>query len=183
MAAAAHYFQSAIVPGLLQTAEYARRVLQLHDAIGGQDYAAAVARRLDRQQVLYDEAHQFEFLVTEQALRARVGPTNVLIPQLDRIGQLSTLSNVTIGVIPSSVPITTLVMHAFALFEPAAEEQSPFVIVELVHGEVTVRDPRGVGLYQDRLAHLRESAIYGDEVRALLALIGREYRETAADPG
>jgi transcriptional regulator with XRE-family HTH domain len=180
MAAVAHYFQSAIVPGLLQTAEYARRVLQLHDAIGGQDYAAAVARRLDRQQVLYDETHQFEFLVTEQALRARVGPTSVLIPQLDRIGQLSTLSNVTIGVIPSTVPITTLVMHAFALFEPAAEEQSPFVIVELVHGEVTVRDPRGVGLYQDRLARLRESAIYGDEVRALLALISREHRESGA---
>jgi transcriptional regulator with XRE-family HTH domain len=179
LAAAAHYYQLAVVPGLLQTAEYARRVLQLHDAIGDQDYAAAVARRIERQQVLYDEARQFEFLVTEQALRTSIGPQSAIIPQLDRIVQISTLSNVTVGLLPSAVPVSALVMHAFALFEPATEGQPPFVIIELAHGEVTVRDPKGVGLYQDRLARLRESAIYDDEARALLASLAHEFGGTS----
>jgi transcriptional regulator with XRE-family HTH domain len=176
-AAVVHYYQGALVPGLLQTAEYARRVFQLHDAVGGQDFARAVAKRLDRQQVLYDEARQFEFLVTEQALRARIGPASLVAPQLDRIGQISTLSNVTIGLIPSTAQATTLVMHAFVLFEPANDEP-PFVLVELAHGEVTVRDPRGVELYQDRLARLRQMAVFGDDARELLASIAREHRQT-----
>jgi Domain of unknown function (DUF5753) len=47
-------FQPVVVPGLLQTAEYARRVLALVDVSGQRDVAAAAAR-LERQAVLYDE--------------------------------------------------------------------------------------------------------------------------------
>jgi transcriptional regulator with XRE-family HTH domain len=172
-AATVHYYQGAIIPGLLQTAEYARRVFQLHDAVGGQDYASAVAKRLDRQQVLYDETHQFEFLITEQALRARIGPASLVAPQLDRIRQISTLSNVDVGIIPSTAQATALVMHAFVLHEPLDTEQPPFVLIELAHGEVAVRDPRGVELYQDRLARLRQMAVFGDDARALLTSIAR----------
>jgi transcriptional regulator with XRE-family HTH domain len=172
-AATVHYYQGAFIPGLLQTAEYARRVFQLHDAVGGQDYASAVAKRLDRQQGLYDESRQFEFLITEQALRARIGPASLVAPQLDRIGQISTLSNVEVGIIPSTAQATTLVMHAFVLHEPLDEEQPPFVLIELAHGEVAVRDPRGVELYQDRLARLRQMALFGDDGRALLTSIAR----------
>lgn len=172
-AGAIHHYQVAVIPGLLQTAEYARRVFQLHDAVGGQDYTSAVAKRLERQQALYDETHQFEFLITEQAIRARIGPASLLGPQLDRIAQISTLSNVTIGLIPSAAQATILVMHAFVLHEPLDSEQPPFVLVELAHGEVAVRDPRGVELYQDRLARLRQMAVFGDDARALLASIAQ----------
>jgi transcriptional regulator with XRE-family HTH domain len=172
-AAAIHHYQVAVIPGLLQTAEYARRVFQLHDAVGDQNYANAVAKRLERQQALYDETRQFEFLITEQALRARIGPANLAAPQLDRIAQLSTLSNVTIGLIPTAAQAITLVMHAFVLHEPLDSEQPPFVLVELAHGEVAVRDPRGVELYQDRLARLRQMAVFDDDARALLASIAR----------
>jgi transcriptional regulator with XRE-family HTH domain len=172
-AATVHYYQGAIIPGLLQTAEYARKVFQLHDAVGGQDYASAVAKRLDRQQALYDETHQFEFLITEQALRARIGPASLVAPQLDRIRQISTLSNVEVGIIPTAAQATTLVMHAFVLHEPLDTEQPPFVLIELAHGEVAVRDPRGVELYQNRLARLRQMAVFGDDARALLTSIAR----------
>jgi transcriptional regulator with XRE-family HTH domain len=171
--ATVHYYQGTFIPGLLQTAEYARRVFQLHDAVGGQDYASAVAKRLDRQQALYEETRHFEFLITEQALRARVGPASLATPQLDRIAQISTLSNVEIGLIPSTVQATILVMHAFVLHEPLDAEQPPFVLIELAHGEVAVRDPRGVELYKDRLARLRQMAVFGDDARALLASIAR----------
>src|SRR5438132_6502443 len=39
-------FQPSLVPGLLQTAEYARRVFTLADVVGRQDYAGAVAARM-----------------------------------------------------------------------------------------------------------------------------------------
>jgi transcriptional regulator with XRE-family HTH domain len=171
-AAAIHNYQVALIPGLLQTAEYARRVFQLTDVVGSQDFARAVAKRIDRQQVIYDESRQFEFLITEQALRARIGPPGLIAPQLDRIGQISTLSNVVVGLIPSVAEVTALVMHAFVLFEPSEDEQSPFVVVELAHGEVIISDPKDIKLYQDRLSLLREMAVFGDAARALLASIG-----------
>jgi len=175
-AAVVHSYQMAVIPGLLQTAEYARRVFQLADPGSDQDYASAVARRLDRQQALYDETRQFEFLLTEHALRVRVGPASLVAPQLDRIAQISTLSNVTIGVIPSTALATTMVMHAFILFEPFDDEEGSFVVVELVHGEVFVSDPQGLKLYHDRLNRLRQMAVFGDDARALFTAIAREQR-------
>jgi transcriptional regulator with XRE-family HTH domain len=78
-------FQPSLVPGLLQTAEYARRVFTLADVVGGQDYAGAVAARMSRQEILFDEDRRFEFLVTEGALRWRLGPPKLLLTQLDRV--------------------------------------------------------------------------------------------------
>jgi hypothetical protein len=61
------------VPGLLQTAEYIRRVFQVFtwDPAGMEphDTSAALAARLRRQEALYDESRQFDFIVTEAALR------------------------------------------------------------------------------------------------------------------
>jgi hypothetical protein len=65
------------------------------------------------------------------------------------------------------------VMHAFVLHEPPDAEQPPFVLIEFAHGEVAERDPRGVELYSDRLARLRQMAVFGDDARALLASIAR----------
>src|SRR2546430_6925406 len=52
-------FQPSVIPGLLQTAEYARRVFGLfHVPYEDDDLAKAAAARLDRQMALYDEDHE-----------------------------------------------------------------------------------------------------------------------------
>jgi Domain of unknown function (DUF5753) len=62
-------FHPAIVPGLLQTAEYTRRVLTLAetDPVRKErhDRPAAIAGRVQRQEALYDKTRQFDFLITE----------------------------------------------------------------------------------------------------------------------
>ena len=67
-----------MVPGLLQTAEYTRHVLAITDIHGWGDHAAAVAARMERQQILYKSARRFEFLLTEAAVRLRLGPPHVM---------------------------------------------------------------------------------------------------------
>ncbi len=62
-------FQTVWLPGLLQTAEYARLLLPLVDVTGVMDHAAAVVARLERQRLLFRRETTFEFLVTEGALR------------------------------------------------------------------------------------------------------------------
>ena len=98
-------YEPSLVPGLLQTAEYARRVFTMFDpAYDELDIPAVVAGRIDRQAALFDPARQFSFLVTETALRWQPGPSSVLLSQLDRISSLSTLENISIGLIPAERP-------------------------------------------------------------------------------
>jgi hypothetical protein len=153
-------FLPTLVPGLLQTAEYARLVFVASDLTGDQDYAAAVQRRIDRQQILYDQGHTFEFILTEAALRRRPGPPTVLVAQLDRIASLATLGNVTISVLPLDVETQAIPWHGFTLNEDVDDEQ-PYVEIETIHAYLTVARPQDVQLYRRHLDVLRGTAVGG----------------------
>lgn len=64
-------------PGLLQTADYMRR---LFTALGVVDIARSIAARLDRQLILYNSDKRFEFLLPEAALTYRIGPPGCSLP-------------------------------------------------------------------------------------------------------
>jgi transcriptional regulator with XRE-family HTH domain len=99
-------FQPVVIPGLLQTAEYARRVMAM--AYAGTN-PKAVAARMERQSVLYDEAKRFDFLITEGAMRWH--PPGVdMRPQLDRLHSVASLPNVAINVVPFEAPMVFLNM-------------------------------------------------------------------------
>lgn len=95
-------YDPSLIPGLLQTADYARSVLTRYSAIhtAPKDVEAAVQARMGRQDILTDQGRSFHFLVWEGALRARPCPPAVLSAQLDRIvGRLGP-GNVRVGVVP-----------------------------------------------------------------------------------
>ncbi len=82
-------FQPTVIPGLLQTAEYTRSVLALGKTT---DRAAALAARLERQQVLHEPGRRFEFVISEQVLRWAPGPL-AQAGQIDRLLSLMTLES------------------------------------------------------------------------------------------
>jgi transcriptional regulator with XRE-family HTH domain len=172
-------FQPAVVPGLLQTAEYARRIFTLLPmTLAEGDIPAAVAGRLSRQLALYETERKSSFLITEAALRWRPGPPELMIAQLDRIASVSTLDNVSVGVIPLGVPALTMLTHAFVVYNDW-DEQDTFVSVETVHARLLVRTPEDIALYRQRWERLAEMAIAGEEAREFIGqlrsgLSGRE---------
>ncbi len=168
-------FQPTLVPGLLQTAEYARRVFTLVDVTGEQDYQAAIAQRLDRQQTLYDTTKYFEFLLTEAVLRWRPGPPTVLVAQLDRIASVATLDNVSLGIVPFDTEATAVPWHGFTLYEDRGDHD-PYVAVEAQHAYITVSDPQDIEFYRTQLARLRETALVGDDAREFLASVAEKIR-------
>jgi transcriptional regulator with XRE-family HTH domain len=170
-------YESTVVPGLLQTAEYARRVFAMFEpAYAELDLPAVVAGRLDRQAALFDPARRFSFLITEGALRWRAGPPHVLLAQLDRIASLSTLENVSIGLIPHAAPARTHSPHGFVIFESIDRDGDALVMVETVHANLTVNDPVHVALYRRQWSLLAESAVFGDAARELLTVIAADIR-------
>jgi Domain of unknown function (DUF5753) len=100
---AVRVFQPVMVPGLLQIADYARPVMEMAYT-AGPDIAAAVAVRMERQTILYHQHKQFEFVVTEGALRWRPGPPDMMRAQLDRLMSAASLPNVTLNLVPFGEP-------------------------------------------------------------------------------
>src|SRR6266702_1935238 len=116
-----------MIPGLLQTAEYARHALTLANVSGQSDIAAAVATRMRRQEILFDQSRRFEYVLPESALTFRLtDDPAVARAQADRLLSVDTLANVSIAILPTSVPAPIL-PAAFALYEIPVE---PVVVVE-----------------------------------------------------
>jgi transcriptional regulator with XRE-family HTH domain len=164
-------FQPNLVPGLLQTAEYARHAIEL--ATDSQDIGLGVARRMSRQSVLYDRGKSFEFLITEGALRWRIVPADVHIGQLNHLASLATLANVSLGIIPWHVPVAAHQSTMFCLFDDA------LAYVELLNGEVATEDRQDVAQYSATFTALSQAAVTGEDAIAELHRIASELTRLA----
>jgi hypothetical protein len=173
-------FQSVMVPGLLQTPDYAQRVLAMSKEFMPQiDVPSAVAERMNRQLTFYEEDKEFEFLITEGALRWRPGPPRLLLAQLDRIATMSTKDNVSIGIIPLlRTEATAAVWHPFVILQ--TPETPAVVRVETTHASLVVRAPDDLALYEKEWSSLRSMAAFDDDARALIADLSAEVRALEA---
>ena len=157
------YFSPIVIPGLLQTAEYMRRVFSLD--LSGAELARTVAARQARQQILYDTAKTFTFIITEAALRWGFCPKEVMAGQASHIASLATLANVEIGVIVLGAPIADIPLHGYQIFDDRLAS------VELEHAVVTVADPRDIATYIRLFTKMSQAAEVGQAARSRLAEI------------
>lgn len=159
-------FQPTVVPGLLQTADYARRLITSGYPEGRQDIATAVAARMERQAILYDESKRLEFLIAEVALRWRLGPPAMMRAQVDRIVNTMTLPHLTVGIIPQTAEVTAWHIHGFAILDD--REDGPVVRVETLTTGLSITDPSDVDRYRQAFHLLRDAAVFEDHAQALL---------------
>lgn len=154
-------FQPTVVPGLLQTAAYARRILEL----GRTDVAAALVARLENQQILHEPGRRFEFLVAENVLGWSPGP-GALLGQLDHLASLATLGSVDVAIVPAGTAAGPA-WHNFVWRRPV-DGGPPSVSTELVHGAQEITDPRSVAVYERLWGRLRKVAVIGDDAIELI---------------
>ncbi|MGQ4596463.1 Scr1 family TA system antitoxin-like transcriptional regulator [Nocardia sp. R6R-6] len=152
------------VPGFLQTAEYAagvlRNVSQFYQTPS--DIEAGVAKRLERQQLLYRGQRRFHFLIGEQALYTTVGTDAVMVGQLDRLLAVTGLPRVTLGI----VPVTAEILFAptnFSMFD------NKIVLVEAITAELTVTQPREIKIYHQAFDSLIGKSVTGNAAREIIA--------------
>jgi Domain of unknown function (DUF5753) len=167
-ATTSHHFQPAMVPGMLQTPDYARHILAITDIRGWGDHEAAVTARMERQKALHRPGRRWEFLLTESALRLRVAPADIMAGQMTRIREALALDNVDIGIVPLNADATAIPWCAFHVYDGLPDGQAPFAAMELPHGRLTISDPADVAVYMDQLAAIRRTAARGDTAGQLL---------------
>ncbi|MFI9817558.1 helix-turn-helix domain-containing protein [Saccharothrix variisporea] len=156
-------FESVVVPGLLQTAEYARHVLLASASLhgGGQDIAEAVRARMRRQQVLFEPGKTIEILMTEAALLHPVAPADVMAGQVHRLIAAIGTPNVRVGIIPIRTRVPYPLAHGFWIIDDLVQ-------VETVTAELEVTDPDEVATYNKLADMLWSAAAERDDARALL---------------
>lgn len=156
-------YEPQIIPGLLQTAEYAeaklKRVIEFYRL--PDDLDAGVSKRMERQQILYRRGHRFHFIISEKSLFTTVGDDHVMRGQMDRLHSIIGMPRVTLGIIPLAAE-AIVVVESFMMFD------SRMVKVEGHSAELTITQPRELALYGRAFDVLARQSVTGDAARALI---------------
>ncbi|MGR6922532.1 helix-turn-helix domain-containing protein [[Actinomadura] parvosata] len=165
-AAATHIraFETTVIPGLLQTPDYARHRIAQSVARHGlpDDVDEGVRVRMQRQEVLYRPGKRLHFVLTEAALRYRLCPAEVMAGQLDRLVALCSMSTIRVGVIGFEAELTESPKHGFWIFDEKR------VLVETIAAELTLTQPQEIELYGRVFDKLAATASYGAAARHLI---------------
>lgn len=126
---------ASIIPGLLQTPEYAGLLFELAAHNNVADMLAGRQKR--QQEVLEGERPPTcAFILSESALRTTMGRPDVLRGQLQHLLELSARPNVTIAVLPADAPVTPISYNFWMYRFPEDSGRRPCVVVE--HGTGTL---------------------------------------------
>ena len=167
-------FEVLLIPGLLQTADYARyralEAVRLHGT-AAEAVDATVAERMRRQEVLYDTGKTFEFVITEAAFRLLLCPRPVMLGQLDRLLVASTLSNATLAIIPAGIELPVAPMVGFVTVDDMTVVET-FTSADTIPGQESAAYDR---IFDELLAE----AVTGDEARRLITEAAAALRDGA----
>ncbi|MBQ0827641.1 helix-turn-helix domain-containing protein [Streptomyces tagetis] len=162
-------WENNLIPGMLQTADYARHVLTRHANLmrSPRDTEEAVRARVRRQDGLWKTGRTYRILMWEAACFALVCPPAVLAAQLDRLTSVIGLDTVEFGVVPFSAPLKIYAGNSFWIYDDRR------VVVEDWHAELWLDDADSIATYQRVWDTLSESAVYGVDAQNV---IGRARR-------
>jgi transcriptional regulator with XRE-family HTH domain len=163
-------FEVAVVPGLLQTADYCREVVSVPGGlrawgIDDTGITAKVNARLRRQEILHDPARRIQMVLGEAALRTRIVSPAVLAGQLGKLLSLLRLPAVELGVIPFGQQVPAYTLGGFRVYD------EDMITVESIAGEkdfTTDQEPDAVAAFLEAFEALRQAASTGAGAEAII---------------
>lgn len=175
--AVSHYsYEPLLVPGLLQTAAYARALFEAYCPKMSEELVEQnVEARLGRQKLLTKTPGvEFSFVIGETALRNRIGGGDVMREQLRRLLDLRTTGNVVIQVMPNLSGYHTGLEGPFVLLE-TAEQHRRFGYIESQTLGFVISDATWVSTLGLRYGRLRSKALQIDESAAFIEQLLEEH--------
>lgn len=166
-------FKIDLIPGLLQTSEYAGAVgRSILPAVPEEVVQHRVEARTQRQARVQDgDPIEVDAIITEGALRLMVGGPGVMRRQLGRLVSLSTLPNVSVRVIAAGSGAYPSLSTAFSILSFASDEPDVGYI-ELLDKGVYLEQHNDVEMYTLNFAGLQEVALGPEDSVELISTIG-----------
>lgn len=173
-------YQSLLIPGLLQTEEYARAViLGTGPSLTRAQVDHQVKVRMERQAVLQrDEPLQLWTICDEAALHRVVGGPKVMRDQLLRLINAMELPHVTLQVVDFGVGAHPGMPGSFVVMN--FRDDPPVVYIDSMAGDLFLEEEAELRRYTDFYEHLRALALSPDATRRLLTRVAGEYQARGA---
>lgn len=155
-------FELAVVPGIVQTEDYARAImLRRPGRLSEEEIEHRVKIRMERQQILYGEDPTLLRIVLDEAsLRRGAGSTLVMKRQLEHLVKVAELPKVELQVIPFSKGTHAGTQGPFTIlkFDEGADAL-PAVYTENVAGEHFIEQPDEVESFESTFESLVAMAL------------------------
>jgi hypothetical protein len=169
-------YEPMLVPGLLQTPEYARAVFEFTRLIPLDRMAMAVRARIDRQAVLRKpDPPLCQFFLHEHGLREVVGSRQIMTEQLLHLIFLTSRPQYDIRVVPAGSGPHGAWLGPFMLM--GYEAHGPVVYAECLTTSLFLEKPRDITAYREVLKRLDGDALDAGQSREWLARVASEFEQ------
>jgi len=171
-------FQSSVVHGLLQTAEYARAGNEAAmPRLSPDQIEMQIEAKLTRQRILtQDKPPRFATVLDEAALHRAVGGHQVMAAQLTKILDMSVIPNVVVQVLPFELGAHPALESNFTILE--LPNQTPDVVfVEGLIGSTYLERDNDLKRYREIFSRLRSIALSPKESANFIANLKRSYAD------
>ena len=177
-AVSTRYYHSTIIPGFLQTAEYARAVHEaVVPALDPARIEELVQVRLTRQRRLtQDHPARFTVVLDEAALHRVVGGRRAMAEQLRKLLDMSAQPNIVIQVLPYELGAHPAMESNFVILELPALT-SDVVFVEGLIGSVYLDREYDLDRYHAVFQNLQSIALNPQETGDLMASVYHAYAD------
>jgi transcriptional regulator with XRE-family HTH domain len=169
-------YEVSLIPGLLQTEDYARAVIRAGMMNSpSEDVERKVALRMARQPaVTRDDPPKIWAVLDEAALRRRVGGAGLMRLQLEHLLAQAALPNVAVQVIPFAGGAHPAMGRPFIILVFPERVDTDVVYLEDLTSALYVEDVAEVDRYNVFFNHLRATALSFDDSSALVASVLKE---------
>lgn len=169
-------YEGHLIPGLLQTEDYARALVAgVLPHLGPDDVGRRVEARLRRQSTITTRSEPLKLwaIVDEAVLRREIGNREVMAGQLGRLIEAGRQPHITIQVLPFRIGAHPGLHGAFALMDfPDAADPELVYVESMATALFLEREPE-VKRYASVFEHLRAGALSPQDSVALIREIAR----------
>ncbi|MFE6763648.1 helix-turn-helix domain-containing protein [Streptomyces sp. NPDC057689] len=161
-------YQSQVIPGLLQTEEYARFVFScLYPPIEDDEQDAWVKARLDRQRLLVRKPRpMLHFVLEESILRSEIGDPSMMRRQIEHLRKCADLPFLCLQIMPMKLPKHAGLAGPMVLLETPDHDQLAYIEGQGV--SFLVDDPDEVSVLLQKCGMLRSQAHSPEESARLM---------------
>ncbi|MEU2248960.1 helix-turn-helix transcriptional regulator [Streptomyces sp. NPDC019224] len=174
----ARTLETSVVPGLLQTADYARAVTRASlDGLPSGQLDSLVEVRLTRQGVLRsDPPLRLSAVLDEAVLRREVGGRRVMREQLRHLARVAQLPHVQLQLLPFSVGGYVSLTSPFVIFSFPTASDLDVVVLDHLTSSLYLERKEDLAAYSSAFRTLQAHALSPEHTLDLIAAIDRDDR-------
>jgi transcriptional regulator with XRE-family HTH domain len=178
-ASASISYEPHVVPGLLQTVDYARAVIRRFGSRTEENVEFCVQARLERQRILHRPSPgQYTFFIHEHALRAMVGSAAIMHDQMLKLALFTGLPHIEARVVPASIGERSIFGGSFLLLHYRSHR--PLVYLDGQVACLFLEEGDYVAGFTRLVPAIADVALDEGESRELIAILANEYDRGSA---